>query len=79
MSDKVVKVWEVWMEGYQVTGNKASASFKGVFEGETFKDAVCAYADTLDSKTRTYFNSDYSAFWGCKFYDNETDARGMFG
>ena len=73
------KIWQVWIEGYNATGNSKTASLKGLYWGETFQDAVKAYAETLNPNDRSYFNSDFSAFWGCKFYDNEADARRMFG
>lgn len=74
-----MKTWQVWMEGYRVTGNSNDASFKGEFEGETFQDAVKAYAETLDDQSKSYFDAAYTTFWGCRFFNNETDARKTFG
>ena len=38
-----MKDFEVWTEGYAVTGNSSPAILHGTFKGETFKDAVIAY------------------------------------
>ena len=69
--------WEVWTEGYRVTGNKATAMFHGNYPGETFEEAVkkCVQEQEMGD----CFNEEHLTYWGCRFYDNGTDARRTFG
>jgi len=73
--------FEVWKEGYRATGESCGASYCGRYEAETFKEAVYRYIETLEEKERSYFSdNEYGLrYWGCKFYDNEEDARKKFG
>ena len=75
-----MKDFEVWTEGYAANGESGDATYHGVFKGETFKDAVAAYADTVDDPySRSCIDLERLTFWGCRFFDNETDARKSFG
>lgn len=71
--------FEVWIEGYSVQGNIGKAQFFGEFEGETFKDAVLKYYSTLSEEDRVLVDLETLTFWGCRFFDNEKDARKSFG
>lgn len=71
--------FEVWTEGYACTGQSAKAQYRGKFRGETFKDAVIAFRDTLSKERAAYINIEGLTDWGCRFFDNETDARKAFG
>ena len=74
------KEFEVWTEGYAATGQSSDAMFHGKFKGETFKDAVIAFKNTLtDEYSIRCVDVDRMSFWACKFYDNEKDARKSFG
>ena len=73
--------FQVWLSGYAATGDRGTASFLGTFEGETFRDAVYKYVETLSEESKADFkDNDYGLRlgWG-KFYDNEKDARKIFG
>ena len=72
-------LWEVWTEGYSITGGESGAMFHGKFPGETFTDAVEAWVKTLDEDGQSYFNKEHMRYWGCSFFDNESDARKSFG
>ena len=72
-----VMLWPVWMEGYQVTGNQKTAEFLGNFFG-TWKEAVTKAASKL-GQAETYFNEEKLTYWGCRFFDNEEEARATFG
>lgn len=75
-----MKTFEVWSEGYRATGESGTAMLHGKFEGETFKDAVIAYKDTVtDLYSRSCIDVENLKFWGCRFFDNELDARKSFG
>ena len=78
-----MKEFEVWTEGYLCTGMEgipAKAQMHGKFKGETFKDAVIAWKNTLtDEYSIKCVDIDRMNFWGCRFFDNEVDARKSFG
>lgn len=74
------KEFEVWTEGYTTNGGSCDAIFHGRFKGRTFKDAVIAWKNTLtDKHSIQCVDIDRMKFWGCRFYDNERDARKSFG
>ncbi len=74
------KEFEVWTEGYAATGESSSAMLHGVFPGETFREAVIAFRDSLtDPHSIACVNVGGMSFWGCRFFDNEKDARASFG
>lgn len=66
----------VWMEGYSCTGNHCDAQLVGTVEAEDFADACNKLA--LQNPERSW-NDDNTAIWGCRLFDNETDARKGFG
>lgn len=66
--------FNVWQEGYSVTGNYAQASFVGSTTGETFREA-CVKLLGGDK----YFNEEKLSVWGCRLFTNEADARKSFG
>ena len=75
-----MKKFEVWTEGYAATGESGKATFHGEFKGETLKDAVIKWRNTLtDPHSVKCVDLDRMTFWGCRFFDNETDARKSFG
>lgn len=72
--------FQVWTEGYSATGGSSDATFHGEFEGETFKDAVIAWKNTLtDPYSIECVDLERMCFWSCRFFDNEKDARKSFG
>lgn len=73
--------FEIWTEGYGATGEHGNARFHGKFKGQTFKDAVYNYINTLSSEEQKLFkDNEYGLrLWGCKFFDNEIDARKNYG
>ncbi len=76
------KLFDVWIEGYRATGGAQGATFGGSFTGRTFRDAVIKWKSTLrlsDQKTVTIPKKGRPDMWGCRIYDNETQARKSFG
>ena len=70
----------LWSEGYQATGEHSDATYHGTFDAIDLYDAVVQFRDTLtDEYSIRCINLTTLSFWGCKFYDNETDARKSFG
>lgn len=71
--------YQVWKEGFSCTGNDATAQMCGVFEGESFEEAVLAYYNSLDREAQSYWTLQDLTCYGCRFFDNEADARKSFG
>jgi hypothetical protein len=69
--------FEVWSEGYAITGNSSGATFEGKFKGATFRDACAEWAKTVEEPH--LYNAKDNTYWGCRLFDNETDARRSFG
>ena len=68
--------YEVWMEGYVISGNRSDARLIGVGEADTFLDAcdkVCS------GKEDFYSREPQPSLWMCRLFDNEADARKTFG
>lgn len=69
------KLYDIWAEGYRATGQHGEAMrmAKDV-EARSFKEA-CIRALGDDR----LFDPVKLSYWGCRLYDNETDARKLFG
>lgn len=74
---------QVWSEGYQATGERADAMLHGTYEAETLDEAVQKHIAGLSADQRKYWNKNPQTgnwfMWGCKVFDNETDARKSYG
>lgn len=68
------KSWEIFSEGYIAIGNSGSASRMGIEHGESFKIACIKYFNGDDN-----FNKETMTYWGCRLFDNLTDAQASFG
>lgn len=73
-----MNLFEIWSEGYVVTGNSAGAYYHGSIRAETFREACIKFAEQ-NSEFKKYFDSDKMTYWGCKLFNNGTDARKSFG
>ena len=73
-----IKQYQIWTEGYAATGESSGAIYHGLSKGETFKQAVENFIEENNWDKKLY-NSEKLTYWGCKFYDNESDARKTFG
>ncbi len=75
--------YEVWSEGYSITSNRDEARLLISGEFESFDEAVRSWADTLEPERRKkHLRKGEDGIWrdwGCRLFDNETDARKMFG
>ena len=69
-----MKEYEIWSEGYAATGESAPAHLHGKQEAESFFEACLIFF-----KGSYLFNVDRMTYWGCRLFDNETDARKSFG
>jgi hypothetical protein len=72
-----MKTFDIWAEGFRATGESGGATYFGTAEAPTFKDAcILLFEGRTD---RVYFDADRLTYWGCKLFDNETDAQKAFG
>lgn len=71
-----MKKYQVWIEGFHCSGEGeyAKAHLVGEIEASSFQEAC----DILHSKCSTYDSKTLSD-WGCRLFDNEKDAREIFG
>jgi hypothetical protein len=70
--------FEVWMEGYRVTGDHGTARLIGRTEAATFQDA-CAHLMAQPPWNDGSYDYMRNAHWGCRLFDNEADARKLCG
>ena len=68
------KTFEIWSEGYIITGGRGTALFHGKIKANSFKEACDILFD--DDK---FYNPKNLTYWGCRLFDNEIDARKSFG
>jgi hypothetical protein len=75
---------QVWIEGYAATGEHGGAQQlvtpdgKTEWEGETFKEVVKNALKELEW-SMGYYDEEKNTYWGCRFFDNEIEARKSFG
>jgi hypothetical protein len=72
------RAWQIWCEGFSVTGQQDGARLLGTAEGTTFREACKALA-ARDPEFASYFNAERMSYWGCGLFDNEAQARRRFG
>jgi len=68
------KRWGVWVEGYSTTGDCDRAQLVGEVQADSFESAC---KELLSGNS--CFDPNKLTLWGCKLFDNETDARKAFG
>ena len=73
-----MKEYQIWSEGFRVMEGSSGAILHGHAKGVDLNDA-CKNLAKKDKEFAKNFSADRMAWWGCKIYDNETDARKTFG
>ena len=68
----------IWMEGYAVTGGKDTAQIIASRVAESFEDAI-AQERAKGNLNIKIDEQGTPSIWGCRLFDNETDARKSFG
>lgn len=75
-----MSLFEIWVEGYCASGDSAPARLLGRVEANTFEEACNILCSPEEWQQRNgNFNPAKGTVWGCKLFDNETDARALFG
>ncbi len=70
-------MYDIWIEGYAAAGERSPAGFEGRWAGDNFADACTNWA-TLEDRL-SLFNKEKLTYRGRRLFDNEKDARRMFG
>lgn len=84
------KKYEIWVEGFQVTGQSSRAQKIGEIKANSFLEAcrkLCGKMNDYSEETRginidtgqVVVKRNNPHIWGCKLFDNEKDARRNFG
>lgn len=77
---KIATEWAIWSEGAAFNEGIYPAIFHGLQRAETFNEACKAFFQNhRDKQTRDYFNAERMTWWGCRLFDNETEARKFVG
>ena len=71
-------IYNIWSEGFIVMEARDGASCMGKSKGRNFREACKNFMKHHDPKNE-YYDSKNNTYWGCKLFDNETDARASFG
>ena len=73
-----LKQYNIWSEGFRTNGEASGAFFIGTNLGSNFKEA-CDNLAIRDTNFKRYYDDNKLTYWGCKLFDNESDARVNFG
>lgn len=71
-------IYQVWIEGYKTAGQRDVAMFLGEFEAPCFEEA-CKKVIIEKDWNYCLYDEEKNTHWGCRFFDNEADARKGFG
>lgn len=78
-----MKTWPIWMEGFHVMEGVCHAKYCGEWPGDTFAAACAAWAAQEDPgpcyQGMQLYDKARNTWWGCRLFDNERDARAIFG
>ena len=71
-------LYNVWMEGFHASGEseRSGAALIGSVEASDFQEAC---NKLCKERYLTLYNPKRRTVWGCRLFDNESDAREVFG
>lgn len=69
----------LWMEGFHVMEGSAQAQYCGCYQADTLEEAVKLWVAENPRERTGLTNLNSLTYWGCRFFDNEKDARATFG
>ena len=70
---------QVWMEGYVDGDQKESARFLGSYNIDGIFRTAVVQALIDNDMSRKYLDWDNLTWWGCRLFNNESDARRLAG
>lgn len=72
--------YDIWRDGYCVTGQQGKAAYIGWGDGSNFQEACQNWAQKFPDKAKSLsFNKECTAAWGCRLFPSEAEARKNFG
>lgn len=74
--------WTIWAEGFAATGEAETAwqLNESPIVAASLDEAVRQYIATSEARHLFRRHADGTwTYWGCRLFDNESDARGAFG
>lgn len=77
-----MQTYSIWHEGYLTNGEQGQASLLGEASANSFDEAVTVLASNWDKTERHLFSQSPDGtwrFWGCRLFDNKTDAMKFRG
>lgn len=77
-TNRPMKNWEIWCEGYSATGDSGTHHKIGEALGITFKNACDAYAERHEA-FRKFYDFDRNTYWGCRLFPTAEEAARSFG
>lgn len=75
---KLMKTFEIWMEGYSITGGYGKHILLGTSKGETFREAVINWINKNPDQ-KSLFNEENLTIWSCRLFPTEAEAAKSFG
>jgi len=73
-------IFAVWSEGYNATGENSPAVLLGTADTPDFDSAVRFVQARSDSPELYHQHDDgHWTYWGCRLFDNRTEAVISFG
>ena len=73
------RMFEVWVEGFNIMGEKGEAQRIGIFSGKTFREACLAAWGAGKFNGYGEFDEKRLTVWGCRLFETEAEARRSFG
>lgn len=69
------------MQNYQVwiRGDAGKAQLFGTYKSDSFAHACMACFASFPRSEHHFFDPQALTYWGCRLFDNEADARRLFG
>ncbi len=72
------RLFNVWAEGFSVTGEHARASVLGSARAPSFAEA-CQVVMAKHAEAPRYFDPARLTYWSCRLFPVESDARASCG
>lgn len=73
-----MRTFEIWMEGYSITGCDGKHILLGTSKGETFREAVINWINKNPNQ-KSLFNKENLTIWACRLFPTEEEAAKRFG
>lgn len=73
-----METYNIWSEGYCVTGGYGKHHLLGTSKGNTFKEAVINWMNN-NPDYKKFFDENRLTYWGCKLFPTEEESAKSFG